>query len=59
MVKLTLPTSLDSEHQNMLNELNAKSGKDFDQTYDQIQVKATVKRSRFSRLFQKAVRIPS
>ena len=24
MVKLTLPTSLDSEHQNMLNELNAK-----------------------------------
>ena len=24
----------------MLNELNAKSGKDFDQTYDQIQVKA-------------------
>jgi putative membrane protein len=40
MVKLTLPTSLDSEQQNMLNELNAKSGKDFDQTYDQIQVKA-------------------
>jgi putative membrane protein len=40
MVKLTLPTSLDSEHQNMLNELNAKSGKDFGQTYDQIQVKA-------------------
>ena len=40
MVKLTLPASLDSEHQNMLNELNAKSGKDFDQTYDQIQVKA-------------------
>ena len=40
MVKLTLPTSLDSEHQKMLNELNAKSGKDFDQTYDQIQVKA-------------------
>jgi putative membrane protein len=38
MVKLTLPTSLDSEHQNMLNELNSKSGKDFDQTYDQIQV---------------------
>ena len=40
MVKLTLPTSLDAEHQKMLNELNAKSGKDFDQTYDQIQVKA-------------------
>jgi putative membrane protein len=40
MVKLTLPTSLDAEHQKMLNELSAKSGKDFDQTYDQIQVKA-------------------
>ena len=40
MVKLTLPTRLDAEHQQMLNELNAKSGKDFDQTYDQIQVKA-------------------
>ena len=39
MVKLTLPTSLDAEHQKMLNELNAKSGEDFDQTYDQIQVK--------------------
>jgi predicted outer membrane protein len=30
MVKLTLPTSLDAEHQQMLNELNAKGGKDFD-----------------------------
>src|SRR6476620_8094067 len=30
MVKLTLPASLDSEHQKMLDELNAKSGKDFD-----------------------------
>ena len=40
MVKLTLPTSLDSEHQHMLNELNAKSGKDFDQSYDQVQLKA-------------------
>ena len=40
MVKLTLPTSQDAEHQKMLNELSAKSGKDFDQTYDQIQVKA-------------------
>src|SRR6476659_10980863 len=40
MVKLTLPTSLDAEHQKMRNELNAKSGKDFDQTYDQIQVRA-------------------
>jgi putative membrane protein len=40
MVKLTLPISLDAEHQQLLNELSAKSGKDFDQTYDQIQVKA-------------------
>src|SRR3954469_20666803 len=40
MVKLTMPTSMDAEHQKMLNELNGKSGKDFDQTYDQIQVKA-------------------
>ena len=40
MVKLTLPASLDSEHQRMLDELNAKSGRDFDTSYDQIQVKA-------------------
>jgi hypothetical protein len=40
MVKLTLPASLDSEHQKMLDELNAKSGKVFDTSYDQIQVKA-------------------
>ena len=40
MVKLILPTTMDSEHQKMLEELKAKSGKDFDQTYDQIQVKA-------------------
>ena len=40
MVKLTLPASLDTEHQKMLDELNAKSGKDFDASYDQIQVKA-------------------
>ena len=40
MVKLTLPAALDSEHQRMLDELNAKSGKDFDTSYDQIQVKA-------------------
>jgi putative membrane protein len=40
IVKLTLPTSLDPEHQKLLNELNGKSGKDFDQSYDQIQVKA-------------------
>ena len=39
-VKATLPTALDAEHQKMLDELMAKSGKDFDQSYDQIQVKA-------------------
>lgn len=40
IVKLTLPASMDSEHQKMLNELTQKNGKDFDQSYDQIQVKA-------------------
>jgi putative membrane protein len=39
-VKATLPTALDSEHQKMLDELKSKSGKDFDSSYDQIQVKA-------------------
>ncbi len=39
-VKATLPTALDSEHQKMLDDLKAKSGKDFDQSYDQIQLKA-------------------
>jgi putative membrane protein len=38
-VKATLPTALDSE-QKLLDDLKAKSGKDFDQSYDQIQVKA-------------------
>src|SRR5262245_17980897 len=36
----TLPSALDTEHQKMLDDLRAKSGKDFDQSYDQIQVKA-------------------
>jgi putative membrane protein len=40
MVKLTLPTAMDSEHQKMLDDLKAKSGNEFDQSYDQIQVKA-------------------
>ena len=40
MVKLTLPTSLDAAHQKMLDELNAKRGKEFDQNYDQMQLKA-------------------
>ena len=39
-VKATLPTALDAQHQKMLDELKAKSGKDFDQSYDQIQVNA-------------------
>jgi putative membrane protein len=39
-VKAMLPTSLDSEHQKMLDELKAKSGKEFDSNYDQIQVEA-------------------
>ena len=59
MVKLTLPTSLDAEHQKMLNELNAKSGKDTTRLTIRFRSRPTVKRSRFSKLSQKAVRIPS
>ena len=39
-VKAKLPTALDSEHQQMLDELKAKGGKDFDSSYDQTQVEA-------------------
>jgi len=39
-VKATLPTALDTEHQKMLDDLRAKSGKDFDQAYDHIQQEA-------------------
>jgi putative membrane protein len=39
-VKARLPTALDSEHQKLLDDLKAKNGKEFDQTYDQVQVKA-------------------
>src|SRR6202022_1615604 len=39
-VKATLPRALDSEHQGMLDELKAKKGEDFAQSYDQTQVKA-------------------
>jgi putative membrane protein len=39
-VKATLPTALGSEHQKMLDELKSKSGKEFDSSYDQIQLKA-------------------
>ena len=38
--RTTLPTALDSEHQKMLDELRSKSGKEFDSSYDQIQLKA-------------------
>ncbi len=34
-MKAKLPTALDSEHQKLLDDLNAKSGKDIDQSYDQ------------------------
>jgi putative membrane protein len=39
-VKATLPAALDAPHQKILDDLKAKSGKDFDQDYDQLQVKA-------------------
>jgi putative membrane protein len=39
-VKATLPTTLDSEHLKKLDELKAKSGKDFDSAYDHMQMQA-------------------
>jgi putative membrane protein len=39
-VKATLPSALDAQHQKMLDDLKSKSGKDFDQSYDQVQLKA-------------------
>jgi putative membrane protein len=39
-VKATLPTALDAMHQKMLDDLKAKNGKEFDGSYDQVQVKA-------------------
>jgi putative membrane protein len=39
-VKATLPTALDAEHQKQLDELKAKSGKDFDSAYDHMQMQA-------------------
>jgi putative membrane protein len=40
--KLTvaLPTALDAEHQREIDELKAKSGKEFDRAYDPMQVEA-------------------
>jgi putative membrane protein len=39
-VKVTLPTTLDAEHQKKLAELKAKTGKDVDRAYDQMQMQA-------------------
>ena len=39
-VKATLPTALDAEHQAKLDQLKAKSGKEFDQAYDKMQLQA-------------------
>src|SRR3954468_22067520 len=39
-VKAKLPSALDAEHQQILDELKAKSGKEFDRSYDQAQLKA-------------------
>jgi predicted outer membrane protein len=39
-VNADLPIALDAEHQREIDELNAKSGKEFDRAYDPMQVKA-------------------
>ena len=39
-VKAQLPTALDSEHLRKLDDLKAKSGKEFDAAYDQMQREA-------------------
>ena len=39
-VKAMLPTALDAEHQKKFDELKAKTGKDFDRAYDQMQMQA-------------------
>jgi putative membrane protein len=39
-VQVTLPNSLDAEHQKKLDELKGKTGKNFDRDYDQMQVQA-------------------
>ena len=39
-VDAKLPTALDFEHEQMLDGLKGKGGKDFDSSYDQIQVEA-------------------
>jgi putative membrane protein len=37
-IKVDLPTKLDSQHQKMIDDLNAASGQDFDKTYGKQQV---------------------
>ena len=39
-LKVTLPTALDPDHQKKLDDLKAKSGRDFDSAYDRMQVQA-------------------
>jgi putative membrane protein len=39
-VDVALPTALDAKHQREIDELKAKSGKEFDRAYDPMQVKA-------------------
>jgi len=39
-VKASLPSTLDAERQKKLEDLKAKSGKDFDRAYDPMQVQA-------------------
>jgi putative membrane protein len=39
-VKATLPTALDAEHQAKLDQLKAKTAKEFDQAYDKMQLQA-------------------
>jgi putative membrane protein len=39
-VKALLPTGLDAAHQRKLDDLKAKSGKEFDRAYDQMQLQA-------------------
>jgi putative membrane protein len=39
-VKAELPTAMDSDHLKKLDELKAKSGKDFDAAYDRLQLQA-------------------
>ena len=39
-VKASLPTGLDAEHLKKLDDLKAKSGKEFDRAYDQMQLQA-------------------